>query len=117
MIKKILLSIIILSIIATGSLFTYKVAHKAKQKLTSKIESKIIAYNCAKNETAYTALTKSGHTAQTKDYSFGKMIVAIDNILPENNKYWLYSINGQEATISADTYHCQNNEQIKWELK
>lgn len=76
-----------------------------------------VSYICLTNETALTSMEKGGHRAETKDYSFGKMIVAIDKTPQGNGKYWLYTIDGRDATISADNYRCLGGENITWVLK
>lgn len=63
-------------------------------------------------------LLQESRTVKTKEYSFGVLVESIDDI--ENgaaNKYWIYSINGQEATTGASAYILQPNDQIKWEFK
>lgn len=36
---------------------------------------------------------------------------------PDNNKYWLYSVNGEDAPVGAGEYELQDNDQIEWRLE
>lgn len=36
---------------------------------------------------------------------------------PDNNKYWLYSVNGEDAPVGAGEYEIQDNDQIEWRLE
>lgn len=36
---------------------------------------------------------------------------------PDNNKYWLYYINGESATVGANEYQLQEDDQIEWRLE
>jgi hypothetical protein len=76
-----------------------------------------ISYSCDKESTVLKSLEKNTDKVGLKEYSFGKMVESINNVSPSNGKYWLYSINGKEATNSADNYLCTGGEQIEWELK
>lgn len=71
----------------------------------------------SEGQTALSLLEES-RTVKTKEYSFGVLIESIDDV--ENgtaSKYWIYSINGQEATTGASAYILQPDDQIKWEFK
>jgi hypothetical protein len=78
-----------------------------------------IGYQCEAGKSAFEVLLdKVGDANVTvKEFSFGKQVTAINGIEQGDNKFWLYSIDNQEATTSADTYTCQGEEQIVWELK
>jgi hypothetical protein len=80
-------------------------------------QKNVITYTCLKNETALSALQKGNHQVETKQYSFGKTVISIDGKEQGNNKYWLFAINGQEATVGAEAYKCTGTEKITWELK
>lgn len=54
----------------------------------------------------------------TKDYSFGTLVESIDGVKNgTNQKYWLYSVNKKEATISASQYMVKHDDQVVWEFK
>jgi len=80
--------------------------------------SNSLTYNCEPGKTAFEILEEISTTPpETKDFSFGKQILSVNGIEQSDNKYWLYTVADKEATVSADNYTCQDNEQIKWELK
>jgi|GEM_PF-943253 len=57
-------------------------------------------------------------TVITKEYSFGKLVEGIDGVTNgTDNKYWLYSVNNQEASVGAAEYILQPNDQMLWEFK
>jgi hypothetical protein len=62
-------------------------------------EQATLSYSCAKGETALTSFQKN----------HGK--------IESDGNHWKYFINGKAATVDADSYVCEGNEEIKWELK
>ena len=78
-----------------------------------------IAYQCEAGKSALAVLFDQVGKANVgiKEYSFGKQVIAINQIVQGDNKFWLYTIDDKEATASADSYICQGEEKIKWELK
>ena len=78
-----------------------------------------IAYQCEAGKSALEVLFDQVGEANVgiKEFSFGKQVTSINKIEQGNNKFWLYTIDDQEATSSADSYICQGAEKIKWELK
>ena len=76
-------------------------------------------YPCEKGKTVFELLEKkvSGQVV-TKDYSFGKLVEAIDGLKGgQDGKYWLYFVGEKSATISADAYHCQGSESVEWRFE
>ncbi|WP_414839147.1 DUF4430 domain-containing protein [Carnobacterium sp. TMP28] len=45
-------------------------------------------------------------------------ITAIDGIVQDDskNKWWLYSVNGEDGTVGAANYKIKKDDQIKWSL-
>lgn len=78
---------------------------------TSKVE-----YSCEKGKTAYQLLEEKNQV-ESSESNLGKYVVAINGVKQAEGKYWLYSVDEKEATVSATSYICQNNEKIIWELK
>jgi hypothetical protein len=76
-----------------------------------------VSYLCLEGLTAFTAMQAAGHEVSYSDTSLGKLVNAINGIEPADGKYWLYSIDGQEASVGADSYDCRGEEMIEWELK
>ncbi len=76
-------------------------------------------YLCQAGQTALDGLYNQVGEANVgiKDFSFGKQVTAINGIEQGEGKYWLYTVDGDEASSSADTYVCHDQEQIEWQLK
>ncbi len=68
-------------------------------------------------ETALGLITKS-HLTQTKEYSFGTLVESIDNVKGgTDGKYWLFYVNGKQATVGAGDYKLQSGDSIEWRLE
>jgi len=78
---------------------------------TTKVE-----YECEKDKTAFELLEEKNQI-QASESDFGKFVVTINGVEQGEGKYWLYSVDDKEATVSATGYVCQGQEKIKWELK
>lgn len=53
-----------------------------------------------------------------KEYpSLGIFINEINGVKGEKSKYWIYSVNGQEASVGVSKYVLKGGDVIKWELK
>ena len=74
-----------------------------------------VAYNGMNGKTALTLLEKT-HKVETKDYSYGKMVVSIDGVAADSTHFWQFDVNGQMAPSGADTYTTKNGEKITWTL-
>lgn len=76
-----------------------------------------ISYDCKADTTPLDSLTASNHQVTTEDSSYGKFVKSIDNVEQGGGKYWLYQINGTDATQSASVYVCQDGDKIIWQLR
>ena len=77
--------------------------------------SENINYKCEKDQTAFDLLKKNSKSVETKDYSFGRLVTAINDVKGgTSGKYWTYFIDGKSATISGDNYKCVDSEKIEW---
>lgn len=76
-----------------------------------------VIYQCEKKRSVFEMLIKSVPNVKSEDSSLGKFVTSINGNEQGGGKYWLYTVNGQEATISASLYICQDNEKIVWQLK
>ena len=83
----------------------------------SPVSSQKVSFACQPKKNVLELLQMNASNVDTKDYSFGKMVESINGVSTGNGKYWMYTIDGKEATSSAYTYICQGNEQVSWELK
>ncbi len=54
-----------------------------------------------------------------EDYSFGKLVTSIDGVAQggEEDKYWIWYINGSLATVGADGYIVQPGDEITWKYE
>lgn len=77
----------------------------------------IFSYDCQKGKTALEVLLLRNDFVETEESDLGAFVTSIGNTPQGNGKYWLYSVDNKEATISASAYVCQDSEKIRWELK
>jgi hypothetical protein len=94
---------------------------------TFKIEQKIIygenrpdeinTYEVKPGESVLDLLSRT-KKIQVKEYSIGKMVVAIERLENgKDKKYWIYFINDQEAKIGANNYKLKIGEKVTWKFK
>lgn len=75
----------------------------------------IVTYKCEKGKTAFDLLQKNSKGVETKDYSFGRLVMIINDVKNgTDGKYWTYFVDDKPATGSADNYKCIDNEKIEW---
>lgn len=60
------------------------------------------------------ASLRENFTVDTTRYDFGVMVDAIENIGGEENRYWLYYVNGEAATVGADAYKVKPGDIIEF---
>lgn len=84
---------------------------------SSVAEVKNFNHQCVTGKTAFDALMEKSADVKFENSSLGKFITSINGSEQGNGKYWLYKINGKEASVSADKYICGEGEQVEWELK
>ncbi|MBX4204907.1 MAG: DUF4430 domain-containing protein [Candidatus Doudnabacteria bacterium] len=61
-------------------------------------------------------LLKVFHQVDTKDTSYGPMIIGIDGVKPDSSHYWGFYVDGKLADRGADQYITKNGEHIEWKL-
>lgn len=76
-----------------------------------------LEYDCESGKSAFEVLEEKTSDVEFEGSSFGRMVTGINGVKQGSGKYWLYFINGQDATVSADSYICLEEEKIKWELR
>ncbi len=80
----------------------------------------ITAYtrNISASESAFSLLqavaSRQNLHITTKKYSFGILIEAIGNLSNSKNKAWIYFVNGQAASVGADSYQVRSGDTIEW---
>lgn len=84
---------------------------------TSSVTANSLTYNCEQGKNALELLDLYTDNLEIRDFSFGKQIIAINGVSQGGGKFWLYTIDGREATTSADSYYCQDEEVVEWQLK
>lgn len=75
-----------------------------------------ISYDGQNGENAYVSLQKHA-TVQSKKYSFGYFITAIDGVTGNGPRYWTLFVNGKEASVGANDYITKNSDRIMWRLQ
>lgn len=61
---------------------------------------------------------ENNFTFESKEYpSMGIFINGINGMKGEANKYWIYSVNSVESSISVSKYILKNGDSILWEQK
>lgn len=113
-----------------GGLFIFKEQFSRDSKVTEKMpmlsETQLVemseeqtnqfSYVCQAGKSAFEELQIHAKI-ETQNSSFGPMVTAINGVNQGDGRYWLYAIDGQEATMGASIYICKGGEQISWELK
>ncbi|MEK7536056.1 MAG: DUF4430 domain-containing protein [Patescibacteria group bacterium] len=62
-------------------------------------------------------LLKKYATVQTKHYSFGDLVTAINGTEGNGPKYWSFYLNGKLADIGAGAYTTHTGDIIEWKLQ
>ncbi|MDP4107584.1 MAG: DUF4430 domain-containing protein [Bacillota bacterium] len=52
-----------------------------------------------------------------QDTQYGPMVISIDGTSAQGNSYWAFYVNGQYASVGADSYKLQPNDQITFKLE
>jgi len=89
---------------------------KQPEEVIASEQKLVVSYNCEQGKSVFDVL-KNKETVESSDGSFGKFVSGINGVSQGNGKYWLYSVDGQEATVGASDYICKGGENITWELK
>lgn len=62
-------------------------------------------------------LLKDNTKVEYTDSATGVFITSINGIVNSNKEFWMYSVNGVDATVAADKYITKSGDQIKWEYR
>lgn len=124
--SRVFLALGLLIILVLIGAFIYRMPTKQTNTLVPNLEfqsSKPVAtdssldYKCEKGKNVFELLQHFSSDLGFKETSLGKLVTRINAIEQGNGKYWLYKVNQKEATIGAEAYVCQDNEDILWELR
>jgi len=75
-----------------------------------------ISYKGQADKDALTLL-KTHATVQTKHYSFGDQVTAINGVKGTGPKYWTFYINGTMAEVGAGDYKTKPGDTLMWKLQ
>ncbi|HEU4966973.1 MAG TPA: DUF4430 domain-containing protein [Candidatus Saccharimonadales bacterium] len=62
-------------------------------------------------------LLKHHASVQTKHYSFGDMVTAIDGVAGNGPKYWTFYVNGRMSDVGAQAYTTKSSDTLLWKLQ
>jgi hypothetical protein len=62
-------------------------------------------------------LLKRYAVVETKHYSFGDLVTAINGTPGNGPKYWSFYVNGKLADVGAGVYVTKDSDQIEWKLQ
>ncbi len=115
--NKKLLSIALIVIVLIGGtvIWNRRTDDQPTNSTSSELTKQPISYSGVEGQTALDLL-KQTHIVETKSYSFGEMVVAIDGIsATEGTNFWEFLVNGQQATVGAGDYQTKPSDSITWQ--
>jgi hypothetical protein len=115
------LEIIIVAVIIVVAGVVYGLTRTAKAPATNTSTSSVpasdhVSYQGMDGRNALDLL-KVFHKVDTKDTSFGPMIIGIDGVQPDSSHYWSFYVNGKMADVGADQYITKNGDLIEWKVE
>ncbi|MBI3952731.1 MAG: DUF4430 domain-containing protein [Candidatus Doudnabacteria bacterium] len=121
--RKLEIFIIVAAIAAIGLVyaFTQKPVSAPTNQDANNVQTQqknsSITYQGVEGKTAL-ELLKASHQVETKSYSFGDMVVAIDGVSPDQTKaFWSFYVNGSQAQVGAGSYVTKSGDVIEWKLE
>jgi hypothetical protein len=75
-----------------------------------------VSYYGVDGQNALTLLKRHAQV-QTKHYSFGDQVIAINGTAGNGPKYWTFYVNGQESSVGAGSYVTKNSDKLEWKLQ
>jgi uncharacterized protein DUF4430 len=117
---KTLLLVIVIAVAGIGAGVLAYVAnspsHKVQVVANAQHQTVQLSYKGQNGVDALTLLKK--HAAvQTKHYSFGDFVTAINGSVGNGPKYWTFYVNGKESNVGASSYSTKNGDTITWKLQ
>jgi uncharacterized protein YaiE (UPF0345 family) len=59
-------------------------------------------------------VTEKGYNFSTQQYDFGVFVKDINNYESDNQKAWIYSVNGEAGNVAADKYELKDGDIVEW---
>lgn len=81
-----------------------------------KIDLKIVEYSGVERKNVLELLQQNAKVEYTPNDN-GAFITSVNGIKNSDTEFWLYSVNGVDATVAADKYITKSGDRIKWEYK
>ena len=107
-------------LILGGSALGTHVLNKQSQKSVAGAEfnfqpvvEKTIVYDGQNGKTALDIL-KTSHEVTSEDSSIGAFVTKIDDFENKDDKYWMFYVNGDLATLGADQFQTKDGQKIEW---
>lgn len=123
--KKIMIGISLI-IITTGCILFFSTVNQSiSQKETESGKAiliidniELLSYEFNQAITAFDLLKKSGLDLEVKNYDIGVFIEAIgDKRNGQDNKYWLYHVNGEMPMMAADKYMLKSGDKVEFKFE
>jgi len=123
--KKILLWLAVVAVVAGGVIggIYYKKSQGANgaskpfsEAQVEQINLKVVELTGVQGKSVLDLL-KDKTAVEYSDSASGAFITSINDIKNTDKEFWLYSVNGVDATVAADKYITKDGDQIKWEYK
>jgi hypothetical protein len=115
--RKIGYTIIIGVIVVFAVLFGFSDKKAVAPTQTTQAPAASVRYQGVEGKTAL-ELLKASHNVETKQFSFGEMVISIDGVTPDPNKaFWAFYVNGKMSDVGASTYVTKSSDVIEWKLE
>lgn len=118
--SKITIAAVVVAVVASSIGFGIVIHDKTNGNVRTTVSAQHqlaqISYDGKTGVNAYALLQKYA-TIQSKKYSFGEFVTAIDGVTGNGPKYWTLYVNGKEASVGADAYITKSSDRITWRLQ
>lgn len=85
-------------------------------KITSNADGTVVSYQGQADRTAL-ELLKDLTEVVTEDSSFGEYVTTINGVEQGDDKYWMFYINGEAASVGAGEYITKEGDNVEWKLE
>jgi hypothetical protein len=91
-------------------------SHKTHAVVNEQHQTMQLSYRGHDGQNALDLLKK--HAAvETKHYSFGDQVIAINSTTGNGPKYWTLYVNGKQSQVGAGVYVTKSSDDITWKLQ